>query len=192
MLIGSPFNFGLLGMLAAVNGANMRVLVINLTSPEARGASIALLGTAQSIRSCYPTSPHCMSHTGFVNCIGRGFGPLLLDLYMSVLSMNRREALQSLLNLWLLSGALICLAARSLDKDEERVRATLRRIADEATVRSGGQGSEATGASTSASSSSSSSIVSPVNFERRPQHGSTPLFAAADRERSNKLPGYLL
>lgn len=32
------------GALAAVNGANIRVLVINLTSPEARGASIALLG----------------------------------------------------------------------------------------------------------------------------------------------------
>jgi hypothetical protein len=40
------------GMLAAVNGANMRVLVINLTSPEARGASIALLGTYVRVRVC--------------------------------------------------------------------------------------------------------------------------------------------
>ena len=153
----------------------------------------------------------CLCHltAGFVNCIGRGFGPLLLDLYMSVLSIDRREALQSLLNLWLLSGALICLAARSLDKDEERVRAALRRIADEATVRSGsGSGGggldlEATGlsTSTSVSASASSLAVAPIHINFRssqpqPQlqpHGST-YSAAGDRERphSNKLPGYLL
>ena len=142
-----------------------------------------------------------------MNCIGRGFGPLLLDLYMSVLSIDRREALQSLLNLWLLSGALICLAARSLDKDEERVRVALRRIADEATVRSGsGSGGggldlEATGlsSSTSVSASASSLAVAPVHINFRssqpqPQpHGST-YSAAGDRERSHspKLPGYLL
>lgn len=144
-----------------------------------------------------------------MNCIGRGFGPLLLDLYMSVLSIDRREALQSLLNLWLLSGALICLAARSLDKDEERVRAALRRIADEATVRSGsGSGGggldlEATGlsTSTSVSASASSLAVAPIHINFRssqpqPQlqpHGST-YSAAGDRERphSHKLPGYLL
>ena len=144
-----------------------------------------------------------------MNCIGRGFGPLLLDLYMSVLSIDRREALQSLLNLWLLSGALICLAARSLDKDEERVRAALRRIADEATVRSesgsggGGLDLEATGlsTSTSVSASASSLAVAPIHINFRssqPQlqlqpHGST-YSAASDRERphSHKLPGYLL
>ena len=40
------------GALAAVNGANIRVIVINMTSPEARGAAIAVLN--------------------FVNCLGRG------------------------------------------------------------------------------------------------------------------------
>jgi hypothetical protein len=134
-----------------------------------------------------------------VNCIGRGFGPLLLDLYMTVLSIGRREALGSLLNMWLLSGALICLAARSLDRDEERVRAALRRIADEATGKSG-TGSllaDSTSISTSTSVSSSSSTSAPmsssaVSFRsmQPPQIGLGPLYA--DRERSNKLPGYLL
>ena len=183
----------------------MRVLVINLTSPEARGASIALLGSAQR-HADQVMSPH--RHpvwlAGFVNCIGRGFGPLLLELYMSVLSIDRREALQSLLNLWLLSGALICLAARSLDKDEERVRATLRRIADnivrsdEAAGWIGGLDMEATGASTSTSASSSSMAVLPINFrtvQPQPPSGLTPLFAASaaiEKGRSSKLPGYLL
>lgn len=192
------------GMLAAVNGANMRVLVINLTSPEARGASIALLGMCPPCpcSSACVRLPLCcavLCCAGFVNCIGRGFGPLLLDLYMTVLSIGRREALGNLLNLWLLSGALICLAARSLDRDEERVRAALRRIADEATGKSGGllADSAASGASTSTSASSSFSSSAPmsssaVNFRsmQAPQIGLGPLYS--DRERSNKLPGYLL
>ncbi|KAJ1435057.1 major facilitator superfamily domain-containing protein, partial [Ochromonadaceae sp. CCMP2298] len=51
------------GALAAVNGANIRVVMIDLNSPEARGSSIAVLS--------------------FVNCAGRGCGPAALEAYMS-------------------------------------------------------------------------------------------------------------
>lgn len=77
------------GALAAVNGANIRVIVINMTTPEARGAAIAVLN--------------------FVNCLGRGIGPSLAEMYMSAAGVGRREAVVFFLNCWLLSvsGLLI-------------------------------------------------------------------------------------
>jgi MFS family permease len=103
------------GSLAAVNGANIRFVVLNLTSPESRGASIAFLN--------------------FVNCIGRGFGPAIIEVWMTQHRLNRREALTTILNLWLVSGALLCAASTTIVQDEDRLKTSLRMYADTAIKR---------------------------------------------------------
>jgi MFS family permease len=100
------------GSLAAVNGANIRFVVLNLTSPESRGASIAFLN--------------------FVNCIGRGFGPAIIEVWMTQHRLNRREALTTILNLWLISGTLLCLSSLTITHDEDKLRSSLRIYADAA------------------------------------------------------------
>mmetsp|Transcript_28453 Transcript_28453/g.40521 ORF Transcript_28453/g.40521 Transcript_28453/m.40521 type:complete len:500 (+) Transcript_28453:18-1517(+) len=159
------------GALAAVNGANIRVLVINLTSPESRGASVALLG--------------------FVNCIGRGFGPLIAELYMDLLAMERRDAISSLLNLWLLSGALLCLAGRSLTQDEERLRLGLRRLADDA-LQAAAVGESTFSNSVSQKVSCTTPSSGAVNFrilqQQQLQTLQPPLFMSPERDRAlNKI-----
>ncbi len=109
------------GALAAVNGANIRFVVLNLTSPESRGASIAFLN--------------------FVNCIGRGFGPFIIELWMSQHRLGRRDALTTILNLWLVSGLLLCTASYTIVHDEDRLRLSLRSFADAAIVNSRRAGS---------------------------------------------------
>jgi predicted MFS family arabinose efflux permease len=101
----------LAGAFAAVNGANIRVVVLNLTSPESRGASIALLN--------------------FVNCIGRGFGPTIIEKWMTAYSINRRYAISTILNCWLLSGALLCIASATIAADEDKLKVHLQKIAVE-------------------------------------------------------------
>lgn len=97
------------GSFAAVNGANIRVIVLNMTSPEARGAAIAVLN--------------------FVNCIGRGIGPSLADYYMSSHFVSRREAVSFFLNFWLFSGSVLLLACWTVAKDEDKLRTDLKRFA---------------------------------------------------------------
>eukprot|EP01034_Spumella_vulgaris_P021592 gene21592-27630_t len=104
------------GSHAAVNGANIRFVVLNLTSPESRGASIAFLN--------------------FVNCIGRGFGPAIIEVWMTQHRLNRREALTTILNLWLISGSLLCLSSLTITHDEDRLRSSLRTYADAAITNS--------------------------------------------------------
>ena len=98
----------LAGALAAVNGANIRVVVLNLTTPEARGASIALLN--------------------LVNGLGRGFGPLIIEKWMTAYSINRREAIGTILLLWLFSGSLLCCGGITIVSDEERLKQQFKRI----------------------------------------------------------------
>lgn len=100
------------GALGAVNGANIRIVVLNLTSPEARGASIAVLN--------------------FVNCVGRGFGPLIIDLWMTAYSIERKPAISVILNLWILSGMLMCAASFTIAQDEDKLKMSLRKYAQEA------------------------------------------------------------
>lgn len=99
------------GSFAAVNGANIRVVFINLTSPESRGAAIALLN--------------------FVNCMGRGCGPTVVEAWMEAQQLGRREAMSSMLNLWLVAGALLCVASTTIVHDEERLKLSLKKYADE-------------------------------------------------------------
>jgi hypothetical protein len=119
------------GALAAINGANVRVVMLDLNSPEARGGAIALLN--------------------FINCFGRGLGPSCLEAYMhythsnthsnthsmhsthSLHSMHsspgmegairmhmrsRRESIGDMLLLWIVAGALLCMASTTIVQDE--------------------------------------------------------------------------
>jgi translation initiation factor 4G len=168
----------LAGSLAAVNGANIRVVVINLTSPEARGAAVALLN--------------------FVNCIGRGFGPLILDIFMGQPTveadgagntvseneghvgrsggvMSRREALTNILNLWLLAGALLCLASFYIVGDEDKLKQSLRKyVEDNSSV------SKLANNSNVNNSSINSGVIS-NNFSIGSPHRT--LYSSADRDR---------
>lgn len=98
------------GVLAAVNGANIRFIILNITLPEARGAVIAVLN--------------------IVNCVGRGIGPSLLEIYMSSYGGNRKYSISLFLNLWLLSGTLLCVSSVTLGRDEDHVKNSIRKIVD--------------------------------------------------------------
>jgi MFS family permease len=100
------------GALAAVNGANIRVLVLNVCSPTTRGSAIATLN--------------------IVNCLGRGLGPTLADLHMHYFCQqqcNRQNTVQLFLYLWILSGAVLCLAGKTFPVDEDKMKQELRRLA---------------------------------------------------------------
>jgi sugar phosphate permease len=97
------------GSLAAINGANIRTIVLNLTMPEARGATIAVLN--------------------FVNCIGRGVGPTLIEMWMNSRDVSRREAVSGFLNLWLFSGSFLCLACMTIARDEDKMKNKLKDFA---------------------------------------------------------------
>jgi translation initiation factor 4G len=122
------------GALAAVNGANIRVIILNLTYPEARGATIAVLN--------------------LVNCIGRGVGPMLVEVWMEASDMSRKHAVSFFLNLWLLSGSLLCIASSSIARDEDKMKAGLKKFAQTALETQ-------THKDSSSSSSSSSSSIDP-------------------------------
>jgi translation initiation factor 4G len=100
------------GALAAVNGANIRVIILNLTYPEARGATIAVLN--------------------LVNCIGRGIGPMLIEVWMEASNMTRKHSVSFFLNLWLVSGSLLCISSLSIARDEDRMKAGLKKFAQSA------------------------------------------------------------
>jgi hypothetical protein len=87
------------------------VVFINLTSPESRGASIALLN--------------------FVNCLGRGFGPAVVEMWMDYSRLDRRDAMSSMLNLWLLAGSVLCVASLSIVADEDKLKQSLHKLAEQ-------------------------------------------------------------
>lgn len=105
----------LAGALGAVNGANIRIIILNLSSPELRGSSIAVLN--------------------FINCAGRGFGPLIFDIVMETLGLDRRRAICIFLNLWFVAGFLMCLASCTVIPDEERLKRLLRNFTEEHTIK---------------------------------------------------------
>ena len=97
------------GALAAVNGANIRVVILNLVAPQARGASVAVLN--------------------FINCVGRGIGPSLIEIYMRRNPGGRKPAVAWFLNLWLISGTMLCFSCLTIKKDEDRLKLELKRVA---------------------------------------------------------------
>ena len=108
------------GALAAVNGANIRVVVLNVTSPEARGAAIATLN--------------------FVNCLGRGLGPTLAEWYMHSTQLGRKEAVKSFMNLWLVSAVILFVASTTFCRDEDKLKLELKRFSNSAPGTQGHEG----------------------------------------------------
>jgi hypothetical protein len=97
------------GALAAINGANIRFIILNVTTPEARGATIAVLN--------------------LTNCLGRGIGPSIADLYMRNWHLKRKDGIEISLNFWLVASVLMMLAYLTVIRDEDRLKSELRRFA---------------------------------------------------------------
>lgn len=98
----------LAGAFAAINGANIRSLVLNLTSPEARTAVIAFLNV--------------------VNCVGRGIGPAVMEFYIDYFGASRLESMIMILNLWSIAGLMICLVGVTIVRDEESMKNNIMNI----------------------------------------------------------------
>jgi len=96
------------GAFSAINSANVRTIVLNLTTPELRVSSIAILN--------------------FINCLGRGIGPAVIEVWMDLFGLSRRDALSSMLNLWIVAGLMICCSAITITRDEERFKMSLRQL----------------------------------------------------------------
>ena len=94
---------GISGALAAVNGSLNRAVLLNVTSPYARGVA--------------------MSSLTVINSLGRGFGPAALTSVMHTSNVSRMTGMERLLYLWVLAGVLLLLIAVFLGKDEERMKA---------------------------------------------------------------------
>ena len=56
-------------------------------------------------------------------------GPSLIDLWMQSSGHSRKIAVSSFLNLWIVSGALLCSACLSIVRDEDRMKQSLKKIA---------------------------------------------------------------
>lgn len=102
------------GALAAINGANVRLIVLNLVTPQARGATVAVLN--------------------FVNNAGRGVGPSLIDIWMHSHTGGRKTAVSQFLNLWVVSGSMLCMAFFTIGGDEERMKQGLKKFAMSVTM----------------------------------------------------------
>jgi len=110
------------GALAAINGANVRLIVLNLVTPQARGATVAVLN--------------------FVNNAGRGVGPSLIDMWMHSHAGGRKAAVSEFLNLWVVSGSMLSMAYFTIGGDEVRMKKGLK---DFALAASGSSGSGVSG-----------------------------------------------
>ena len=96
------------GSLAAVSGTNVRTVLINVSSPQYRGSLIGLMNV--------------------LGCIGRGVGPSLTAVYMVVYKVGRVEAIRVCLYMWVLSGGMLCLAGASVSRDEDRLKAGVKKF----------------------------------------------------------------
>jgi predicted MFS family arabinose efflux permease len=99
------------GALAAINGPNIRAILLNITILEARAAIIALSNMA--------------------NAIGRGIGPSLAGVYMRYFNASRKEAVVMFLNLWIIAGVALISVALYIVTDEQRLANLLRKLVDD-------------------------------------------------------------
>lgn len=97
------------GVFASITGANIRIIILNITSPEARGALIAVLS--------------------FINCLGKGLGPSLFDMYMIQQNTSRREAIRVFLNFWFASCVVVLAACTTIARDEDRLKEAFKKLA---------------------------------------------------------------
>ncbi|CAM9846692.1 unnamed protein product [Chrysoparadoxa australica] len=103
----SPHLFQMLacltGLIAAFTGPNIRAVLLNVTTPEARGAVFGVYNLSDDL--------------------GRGLGALILSLLIK--SFGRDQALQWCMSSWLVCGSFLLAMALVLEGDEQRMQARL-------------------------------------------------------------------
>jgi hypothetical protein len=62
-------------------------------------------------------------------CLSLYAGPSLIDIWMKASGDTRKIAVSSFLNLWLVSGLMLCSACCFISRDEDRMKAGLKKIA---------------------------------------------------------------
>lgn len=92
----------LAGVLANINGTNVRPLLLNVNVPESRGSAVSV--------------------TNLVANLGKGVGPSIANAWMERVGGSRQSAFNMTLSLWLLCGALVSLLSFTLVEDETRVQ----------------------------------------------------------------------
>jgi len=85
------------GILSAINGPNIKAMFLNLSPPAHRAS---LIGWAN-----------------FLNCVGRGIGPLLAKFYIVRQDVPRQNALEASIDMWTVSGVVLIATAFTVDKD---------------------------------------------------------------------------
>lgn len=102
---GVPILLGLLtGFTVSITSANVRVILLNVNGPDARGSVFSLFNLADDL--------------------GKGFGPAVIALLIGVL--GRVMAFNVATLFWLFCGAVLIALAWSFPKDEAALQARLR------------------------------------------------------------------
>jgi predicted MFS family arabinose efflux permease len=97
----------LAGILANINGTNVRPLLLNVNLPETRGSAVSV--------------------ANLVANLGKGIGPSIANAWMERLGGSRQGAFNVTLSLWVLCGGLVFLLAFTLVGDELNVQEEMRR-----------------------------------------------------------------
>ena len=105
-LVIIPCTF-LAGILANINGTNVRPLLLNVNLPETRGSAVSV--------------------ANLVANLGKGLGPSFANAWMERLGGSRQGAFNVILSLWVLCGGLVFLLAFTLVGDELNVQEEMRR-----------------------------------------------------------------
>ena len=97
----------LAGILANINGTNVRPLLLNVNLPETRGSAVSV--------------------ANLVANLGKGIGPSIANAWMERLGGSRQGAFNVTLSSWVLCGGLVFLLAFTLVGDELNVQEEMRR-----------------------------------------------------------------
>ena len=85
------------------------------------------------ILSIFETNSLCLCHSPSHSSHIRHLpGPSLIDIWMQKSGTTRKTAVSSFLNLWLLSGLMLCSACCFISRDEDRMKLGLKKIAQSA------------------------------------------------------------
>lgn len=105
-VVNSNFYMNILIMIsasfAASNTTHVKALIMNVSSPMTRGAS--------------------MSTMTFLNSFGRGIGPLIVTYLTHTCSYSRSDAIGMTMYLWGVAGLIEIIGCLFVERDEEAVR----------------------------------------------------------------------
>ena len=98
----------LAGFTNSLTGVNVNVLALNVNTPETRGSLFSLYN--------------------LVDALGKGFGPVVISLFISVLGRNVAFNIANFF--WVICGLIILIAVRTFPRDEAALNETLRKRAE--------------------------------------------------------------